>query len=68
MLVLKPVRRVDAVGAELDRVPVGELGIGHAQRDGAHAVAVAAVVLADFVLATERPRDHEADPPLFEHV
>ena len=42
--------------------------VRHGERDVAHAVAVARVVLRDLVLLAERARDDEADVALLEHV
>ena len=68
VLVLDPVRGVHAAGAVRDRVPVGGRGVGDAEGDLVHAVAVAAVVVADLVVARERAGDHQADASLLEHV
>jgi hypothetical protein len=43
-------------------------GVGHGQRDVAHAVAVAAVVVADLVAGHERAGEDEPDAALLEHV
>ena len=61
-------RHLDAASAVLDRVVVGGAGVGHAEGDGVHAVAVAAVVVADLVVAAERAGDHQPDAALLENV
>ncbi len=68
MLVLDPMRGDHPAGAVLDGVRVRGRGVGDAQGDLLNAVAVAALVVADLVLARERARDHEPDASLLQHV
>jgi hypothetical protein len=68
VFVLGPVRRHHAAGSVLDGMPVGGLGVGHAERDLVHAVSVKGVMRCDLVAALEGAGEDEADASLLQYV
>jgi hypothetical protein len=68
VLVLDDVRRMHAARPVLDRVVVGGLGVGHAQRDLVHAVAVVGVVARDLVVTAECAGQDQPDAALLQNV
>ena len=68
VLVLDPLRRVDAARAVRHGVLVGLGGVGHAQGDLVDTVAVPRVVGGDLVVALERAGQDDPDATLLEYV
>ena len=68
VLVVDALRLDDAARAARHRLTVRLGRVGNGERDVAHAVTVAGVVLRDLVILAERRGEDETDVALLEHV